>query len=224
MLKIEAPARLGSGIHGINKFGCFSYYGEHFDARFVESIGRFTIIGNNVTIGSHEHCTHALSAHPMFFWPSGQFPSFHHIDNKEVCAENIRLHQQYKHTTTENTGVIIGNDVWICNNAIILNGVTVGDGAVIAAGSVVTKDVEPYSIVSGIPAKVIRKRFSDSQIASLLELQWWNYGPDILNGIYLGDIDLAIDRIRERIEAGFPLYKSKSWVIDVKNSTLTAED
>ena len=70
---------------------------------------------------------------------------------------------------------IIGNDVWIGNGAIVLRGINVGDGAVIGAGAVVTKDVEPYTIVVGTPAKVLKKRFSDEIIAELLELKWWDW-------------------------------------------------
>jgi virginiamycin A acetyltransferase len=69
----------------------------------------------------------------------------------------------------------IGNDVWIGYNATIMSGVTIGDGAIIAANSTVIKDVEPYSIVGGNPAKEIKKRFSKAVILKLLELQWWNW-------------------------------------------------
>ncbi len=71
--------------------------------------------------------------------------------------------------------VIIGNDVWIGYGAFILSGVTIGDGAVIAARSIVTKDVPPYSIVAGNPAAIKKTRFSEETIAALLEIQWWNW-------------------------------------------------
>ena len=71
--------------------------------------------------------------------------------------------------------IVIGNDVWIGYEAIVLSGVTIGDGAIIGTRAVVTKDVPPYTIVGGIPAKPIRKRFSDEVISKLLELQWWNW-------------------------------------------------
>ena len=71
--------------------------------------------------------------------------------------------------------IVIGNDVWIGCEAVILAGVTIGDGAVIAARAVVTKDVPPYTIVGGVPARPIRKRFPDAEIAQLLELKWWDW-------------------------------------------------
>ena len=76
--------------------------------------------------------------------------------------------------------IVIGNDVWIGYDAIIMAGVTIGDGAIIGTRAVVTKEVEPYSIVGGVPAKEIRKRFSTDIIARLQELQWWNWDADII--------------------------------------------
>lgn len=76
--------------------------------------------------------------------------------------------------------IVIGNDVWIGYDAIIMAGVAIGDGAIIGTRAVVTKDVEPYSIVGGVPAKEIRKRFSTDIIARLQELQWWNWDADII--------------------------------------------
>ena len=76
--------------------------------------------------------------------------------------------------------IVIGNDVWIGYDAIIMAGVTIGDGAIIGTRAVVTKDVEPYSIVGGVPAKEIRKRFSTDIIARLQELQWRNWDADII--------------------------------------------
>lgn len=94
-------------------------------------------------------------------------------------------------TAWDNKGdIVIGNDVWIGYDAVIMAGVTIGDGAIIGTRAVVTKDVEPYSIVGGVPAKEIRKRFSPEVIKKLMEIQWWNWPiekirnsiPDIQSG------------------------------------------
>lgn len=88
--------------------------------------------------------------------------------------------------------IVIGNDVWIGYDAVIMAGVRIGDGAIIGTRAVVTKDVEPYSIVGGVPAKEIRKRFSPDVIEKLQSLQWWNWSRDkiqkSLNAIQSGDI------------------------------------
>lgn len=71
--------------------------------------------------------------------------------------------------------IVVGNDVWIGYEAVILSGVTIGDGAVIGARAVVTKDVPPYTIVGGVPAKPIKKRFSDESIKKLQSIRWWDW-------------------------------------------------
>lgn len=87
----------------------------------------------------------------------------------------------------------VGNDVWIGHEALLMPAITIGDGAIIASRSVVTKDVPPYTIVAGNPAKVIRKRFDDTTIMNLLEIKWWNWPIEIINknisAIASNDID-----------------------------------
>ena len=87
---------------------------------------------------------------------------------------------------------VVGNDVWIGHGAIIMPGVTIGSGAIIAAGAVVTKDVPPYAIVGGNPAKVIRQRFSDDVVAELLDIAWWDWPLDKIEArlpaIEVGDL------------------------------------
>jgi virginiamycin A acetyltransferase len=89
----------------------------------------------------------------------------------EVWDETLRPREAW-----DNKGdIVIGNDVWIGYEAVIMSGVHIGDGAIIATRAVVTKDVPPYTIVGGVPAKPIKKRFSDETIAELLSLHWWNW-------------------------------------------------
>lgn len=97
-------------------------------------------------------------------------------------------------TAWDNKGdIVIGNDVWIGYDAVIMAGVHIGDGAIIGARAVVTKDVEPYSIVGGVPAKEIRKRFAPEVVAKLLELKWWNWPiekiKDHISAFQRGDIE-----------------------------------
>ena len=89
--------------------------------------------------------------------------------------------------------IVIGNDVWIGYEAVILSGVTIGDGAIVAARSVVTKDVPPYTIVGGAPARPIRRRFDQETVDALLKLRWWDWPPEKLSGslraIQAGDLE-----------------------------------
>jgi virginiamycin A acetyltransferase len=103
------------------------------------------------------HLTDALSTYPFAIFGSGW----------DKAMEG----RQYPYKGD----LVIGNDVWIGYNSTLMAGITVGDGAIIAANSTVTKDIEPYSIIGGNPAKLIRKRFDDDTIAKLLELKWWDW-------------------------------------------------
>lgn len=132
----------------------------HFDFTGDQLIiGKFCMIASDVKfiMNGANHLTNALSSYPFAIFGNGWENA---MDNK----------------TYPNKGdIIIGNDVWIGYNATLMAGVKIGDGAIIAANSTVTKDVAPYSIVGGNPAKEIKKRFSEETIATLLELQWWNW-------------------------------------------------
>ena len=123
-------------------------------------IGRYCSIacGSKFLFTSGNHALASLSTYtfPIFYEEWG-------LDAKDICG------------AWDNKGdIIVGNDVWIGFEAVILSGVTIGDGAIIGARAVVTKDVPPYTIVGGVPAKPIRKRFDDRTIEKLLSLRWWD--------------------------------------------------
>ncbi len=149
--------------------GFASYIGDH--AELCAKIGKFTCIAGEVkTINGFHPTKDFVSIHPAFYEGN---------NHTGLSFKEYALFNQYRYVDHENKiDVFIGNDVWIGYGARLLAGLTIGDGAVIAAGSVVTKDVEPYCIVGGIPARVIRKRFTDSEIAYLLGLEWWNQSFD----------------------------------------------
>ena len=103
----------------------------------------------------------------------------------------------YDGMPTSKGEIIIGHDVWIGTGVTILSGVTIGTGAIIAAGSIVTKDIQPYAIVAGVPAKVIRMRFSNEQIENLLTIKWWEWEvEEIKKGIHY----LSSNKIEEFIK------------------------
>lgn len=213
---METPVRFVSGNIAARYIGAFSFFGSNLDAKFIEKIGRFCIVGNNVTIGSHYHPTSLLSTHPMFCWPETQFSDYHDWKNNDKAVISNQVHC-INECEKFSKGVEIGNDVWIGNNVIILNGVKIGDGAIIGAGAVVVKDVEPYTIVAGVPAKTIRKRFSDVVIDELLNLQWWKYGMNILKGIELHDPDIFIPKLKDRICNFIDEFQPEIYAIDANS-------
>ena len=124
-------------------------------------IGKFCSIacGAKFLFNSANHTVKSLTTYsfPIFFEEWG-------LDVRDIT------------TAWDNKGdIVIGNDVWIGYEAVIMSGVTIGDGAIIGTRAVVTKDVPPYTIVGGVPAKQIRKRFSEETISELLELKWWDW-------------------------------------------------
>jgi acetyltransferase-like isoleucine patch superfamily enzyme len=129
------------------------------------------IIGNFCSIASG--CKIFLNANHRKDWVT-TYP-FGHIHQRIFTNFN-----GYGHPTC-NGNVVIGNDVWISSNVTIMSGVTIGDGAIIANNSHVVKDVEPYTLVGGNPAKYISSRFDDETIKKLLKIKWWNWDDEKIN-------------------------------------------
>lgn len=127
-------------------------------------IGKFCSIacGAKFVFNSANHTLSSLSTYP--------FPLF--FEEWGLKKENVMASWDHK------GDIVIGNDVWIGYEAVIMAGVTIGDGAIIGTRAVVTKDVPPYTIAGGVPAKAIRKRYSEEMIAALLELKWWDWPED----------------------------------------------
>lgn len=141
-----------------SSIGYCSYIGENTFVNNTE-IGMYCSIGPAVRIGPGRHPTTKFVTTSPFFYSKKDFKNFSYVD---------------KDSYVSSLPVFIGNDVWIACNVIILDGVTIHDGAIIAAGSIVAEDVPAYSIVGGIPAKVIKYRFEKHQIEFLLKYKWWN--------------------------------------------------
>lgn len=127
-------------------------------------IGRFCSIASNVKIVASTHPSSVfVSTSPSFFSTLMQ--------NGQSFVDNNKFNELL---SIEGYEAIIGNDVWIGENVIVKGGVRIGDGAIIAMGSVVTKDIPSYAIVGGIPAKIIKYRFTEEQIKKLDEIKWWD--------------------------------------------------
>lgn len=196
--KVALDGRTTFGGHNIigtnssilsSSIGYMTYIGNNCFLNCCE-IGKFCSIGDSVRIISGTHPTkNFVSTHPAFYSVDYVFS----FSDKELFEEQIYVDK------AKRVKVKIGNDVWLASDCKILGGVTIGDGAIVAAGAVVTKDVEPYSIVGGVPATYIRKRFSDDEIEELLSIEWWNKSENYFrdNYCYFTNINKFLRRLKE---------------------------
>ncbi len=156
---------VGDNAFFVGNIGFGSYIGAYCD--ISANVGRYCSIGRNVRTVQGFHPTKEwISTHPAFYSIEKQ-AGFSYVEQSEYIE--VRYADEEKRLA-----VRIGNDVWIGDNVSILAGVRIGDGAIIATGAVVTKNVAPYSIVGGVPAGVIKYRFTEDTIKRLLDIQWWN--------------------------------------------------
>lgn len=145
------------------------------------TIGKFCSIAKGVALGPSQHPIDFLSTHGFQYEKhSAGFVNENNIYNVSHLSKPCT----------------IGNDVWIGRNAIIKDGITIGHGAVVGCGAVVTKDVPAYSVVVGIPAKIIKYRFDEETIKELLELKWWDYPENILVTLPFNDVKKCIQILK----------------------------
>ena len=174
--EIHAKARVGAASQVVEtRIGRYSYCGA--DCSIVNAeIGNFTSIADQVVIGGATHAMQHVSTSPVFH--AGRNP-FRRVFSDDPAPLAPR--------TT------VGHDVWIGHGAKIASGVTIGNGAVVAMGAVVTRDVEPYSIVGGVPAKRLKERFSSEMAEKLTDLAWWDWSEEKLQArAHLFDDPLAL--------------------------------
>lgn len=189
----EAPTSIGAVVKGKCKIGYLSYIGTITEI-YNTDIGRFCSLARNIIIGPTNHPTDRLSSHLFCFANKGPFG-------------NSNDYQDWMRTPaleSNRARVEIGNDVWIGANVTVMRGISIGDGAIIAAGSVVTKDIEPYTIVGGVPAKKIRDRFDKETTERLKTLKWFQYDfrKSVLPNLDVEKIEKTISTLETKINEG----------------------
>lgn len=185
--------------------GAFTYFGKKCEIRNVE-IGNYCSISAEVIINPFQHPINFLSTSGFAFGDNGGLGTF---DEFKKIKSRKKQNKQGE--------VKIGNDVWIGRRVIIMAGVHIGDGAIIAANSVVTKDIPPYSIYGGVAAKLIRMRFDPNLVDIISKSSWFDY---VLDSKVLGDIDYS--NVIESVDI-IDLHKDNLKKIE-KNITLSRKN
>jgi acetyltransferase-like isoleucine patch superfamily enzyme len=206
---IEPCVQMREGMFDIEHIGGYTYFGGRNELlRHIQSIGRFCSIAGGIIAGQVEHPTSLLSTSSCLYgnwrkeWPS--MTPFYERNKAQVQAA-IRETGRVLHPKSKK--IVIGNDVWIGYGALISRGVTIGDGAIVAARTIVTRDVPPYAIVAGSPARVLRYRFPEDVIAQLQELRWWDYGTNALIDVDQADMRKGVAQIALNIKNGAALWR-----------------
>ncbi|HEC74092.1 MAG TPA: CatB-related O-acetyltransferase [Methylophaga aminisulfidivorans] len=186
-IDIEENASISNGLlkSDYMKIGAFSYIRSGYEIYGNIEIGRFCSVGNNVILGldSHQHPTNWLS----------------------TSLYSRLLSEKYEQFRGSIVKVSIGHDCWIARDAVVMDGVEIGNGAVVASRAVVTKNVPPYAIVGGVPARIIKYRFSEEVINQLVDIEWWNIDLNMLEGLNFENISQVVQELKSATK--FEKYK-----------------
>ena len=200
--KFESPCRITGAVNCKThiEVGAFTTFdSEEVDCRIRNvKIGRYCSVAKHVDIGLPQHPVDWLSVSPRQYFRD--FGCWSSLAGKKIAVKPF---------DGESGMTEIGNDVWIGDRVVIMSGLKIGDGAIVAAGAVVTKDVPPYAVVGGVPARIIKYRFDEPTIRRLLDLQWWRYDLADFGDVDWSDINSAVDAVKNRIDDGVAPYQPK---------------
>ncbi|MEO1554813.1 MAG: CatB-related O-acetyltransferase [Pseudomonadota bacterium] len=190
---IETPVRISEcRIFHDFSIGAFTYLSGGFF--YHTHIGRYGSFANGLHIGQGNHPIDWLSTHPFQYQPM-KYAVGAGFRDRDIYFEDADKADNSIVTKPERT--TIGHDVWIGYGAYIRNGVTIGDGAVIGARSIVTKDVPPYAVVVGHPAKVVKYRFDEKIIGRLMAVKWWRFAPWQLRDFDFSKIETIVGQLED---------------------------
>lgn len=196
-MTIETHIKILKGA-SVCSMGAFSY--TNSELGYGVEVGRYSSIGRGLSIMGADHFTQWISTSPRFY-------------NQDYASGDVEL----SHSFRNRRNIIIGNDVWIGGNVTLAKNLKVGDGAVIASHAVVTKDVPEYSVVGGVPAKVIRYRFDCDLIEEVKSVRWWQYHINHLRGMSADSPRKFIKQLAQKKLDGkiFPYRPEKLTVEDL---------
>jgi chloramphenicol O-acetyltransferase type B len=191
-LRFEGPCGIkGCNVERFVSIGAYSYAVTGY--LFAVEIGRYCSFGEDVQIGRQDHPLNWLSTSPFTYMNNHNILS----SAKNFEDECVSANPNFGQAATNLKKTKIEHDVWIGHGAFIKPGVTIGTGAIIAAQSVVVKDVAPYSIMGGNPAKHIKYRFSEELIQIMLDSKWWNLTPKELTKLQLNDVNAISSELKK---------------------------
>lgn len=192
--------------------GSFSFTRSVFPINTV--IGRYCSIGARVSVMGIDHPISRFTTANITYDRQAITNAQFFKDHPEI--ENFQVNNQEPKNTLSAT---IGNDVWIGEDVTIARGVSIGDGAILASKALVTKDVPPYAIVGGVPAKIIRFRFPQNAIDRLVQLKWWNYE---VQSILSASADIPIEEFVEMVENAVERGNAKQYNPKVVDESVLA--
>ncbi|APX61844.1 CatB-related O-acetyltransferase [Acinetobacter schindleri] len=175
------PYTIFNNVSCLNSLGSFSYTQSNLGAGV--KAGRYCSISYGISIMGAHHFPEWASTSPIFY-----NSDYHDLENPKISPSERSERR-----------INIGNDVWIGSNVTLKPNINIGDGAIIASHSVVTKDVPPYSVVGGIPAKIIKMRFPDPIIEKFMKFEWWKFHKNDLINTTLNEPELFLEQIEEKI-------------------------